>query len=172
MKLNKKNKILVFSFIVVLYLCYYFAIVKTIHYYREYLSIKETINLFDSNPNLLNQLLQKEKQLSNYLSKYNLSESYQNDLLKQLNLYSIQYNQKIIDFKEPHNFQDKETTISSYSFSLQGSFNGALMLINKIENNPALGNVKHISFVKKRNYKSNTDELFTEVILQKINSIN
>ena len=80
---------------------------------------------------------------------------------------SAKYNLKVIDFKEPHTIIEKNTTTSSYIFSLQGSFNGSIALLNKLENNPALGTIKHINFNKKRNYKSNIDELSVEVVLEK-----
>jgi len=123
----------------------------------------------NSTPKLAHQLRQKEKQLDLLLSRYNItaSESFQNDLLKQLTTYSDSYHLKIIDFKEPHIITEKGFTATSYIFSLEGSFNGCLALLNKIENNPTLGSIKHLTFTKKRNYKTNVDQLFVEVILQK-----
>lgn len=122
-----------------------------------------------SSPKLAYQLRQKEKQLDLLLSRYNItaSESFQNDLLKQLNTYSDSYHLKIIDFKEPHVIAEKGFVTTSYIFSLEGSFNGCLALLNKIENNPALGSIKHLNFTKKKNYKTSVDQLFVEVILQK-----
>ena len=98
-------------------------------------------------------------------------ESFQNELLKQLTNLSIKNNLKIVDFKEPHiSFDDKVQTLS-YIFSLEGSFNGILLSINSIENNPSLGSVEHISFIKKKDYKKNTDYLVAEVILQRTKSV-
>ncbi|WP_281336001.1 general secretion pathway protein [Flavobacterium eburneipallidum] len=169
MRLNRKNKGLLFGFLIALYICYSFAISNTISYYKEYQSKSEMISENNSSPKLANQLRQKEKQLDVMLSRYNIktSESFQNDLLKQLTAYGDSYHLKIIDFKEPHSITDKGFTTTSYIFSLEGSFNGCLALLNKIENNPTLGSIKHLNFTKKRNYKTNIDQLFLEVILQK-----
>jgi len=169
MKLNRRNKLLLFGFVAALYICYKFAIANTLHYYQEYVSKEELATTGYDTPQLALQLRQKEKQLDLLLSKYNISpsETFQNDLLKQLNSYSALYNLKIIDFKEPHIITENGFTTSSYVFSLKGSFNGCLALLNKIENNPTLGTIKHIDFVKRRNYKTNSDELFVEIILQK-----
>lgn len=169
MKLNRKNKFLLLGFVAAFYICYRFAIANTVHYYQEYTSKKELVTTGYNTPELAVQLHQKEKQLDELLSKYNISpsESFQNDLLKQLNFYSAKYSLKITDFKEPHIITENGFITSSYVFSLKGSFNGCLALLNKIENNPSLGTIKHIDFEKKRNYKSNSDELFVEVILQK-----
>jgi hypothetical protein len=168
MKFNRKNKFLLLGFIMALYICYAFAISNTLDIYKEFQTKNDILIHNNGTPELANQLLQKEIQLDKLLAKHlvKTSESYQNDLLKQLN-YSAKYNLKVIDFKEPHTMVEKNTTISSYIFSLQGSFSGSIALLNKLENNPALGIIKHINFNKKRNYKSNIDELFVEVILQK-----
>ena len=127
------------------------------------------INYNTNTPKLAHQLRLKEKQLDILLSRYNIttSESFQNDLLKQLTAYGDSYHLKIIDFKEPHNITTKGLTTTCYVFSLEGSFNGCLALLNKMENNPTLGRIKHLNFAKKRNYKTNADQLFVEVIMQK-----
>jgi hypothetical protein len=169
MRLNRKNKLLLIGFLVVMYICYSFAISNTITYYNEYHSKSEMITDNNSTPKLAHQLRIKEKKLDVLLSRYNIttSESFQNDLLKQLTDYGNSYHLKITDFKEPHSITEKDFTTTSYIFSLEGSFNGCLELLNKMENNPTLGSIKHLNFTKKRNYKTNIDQLFVEVIIQK-----
>lgn len=169
MTLNKKNKLLLVGFVIVLYICYSFAISNTVNYYKEYQTKQQEIAADSNMPKLVGQLIQKEKQLEQILSQYDVdvSDSFQNDLLKQLTSYSDSYKLKIVDFQEPHTISQKGFTTTSYIFSLEGSFNGCLAVLNKVENNPALGNIKHLNFIKKRNYKTNTDQLFVEVIMQK-----
>jgi len=169
MKLNKKNKLLITSLIVSLYICYNFAVAKTIVYYRQ---VKENTDLLASNNNttgMLQQLVTKEKELNSLLGQYATAGtiSYQNELLRKLTVLSRQNSLRIIDFQEPHTIQEKDMEISSYVFSLEGNFNGILLLINSLENNPSYGIVKHSGFIKKRNYKTNTDYLTAQVILQK-----
>lgn len=172
MKLNKKNKGLLLGFFIALLLCYKFAISNTLSYYKQYHSQKELAENNYNSPEVLNQLVRKEKQLNAFLKGYQeaAGDSFQNNLLKQISILSKKYNLKISDFKEPHIFLENNTKTLSYSFSLEGSFNGTLLLINKLENTPSLGFVRHISFTKKRNYKKNTDYLVTEIILQKSES--
>lgn len=169
MKLDKKNKLLLVGFLLVLYLCYSFAISNTINYYKEYKTKQDQIAADSDMPGLVAKLSHKEKQLDQVLSTYdiNISESFQNDLLKQLTSYSDSFKLKIVDFQEPHSVTEKGYTVTSYIFSLEGSFNGCLAVLNKVENNPSLGVIRHLNFVKKKNYKTNTDELFVEVIMQK-----
>jgi hypothetical protein len=168
MRLNRKNKMLIFGFLIALYICYTFAISNTIAFYQEYQSKNELIANNNDSPQWEHQLLLKEKRLDLALSQYSISdaESFQNELLKQLNIYSNTYHLKIIDFKEPHIITEKGLINVSYIFSLEGSFNGCLSLLNKIENTSSFGSIKHLNFTKKRDYKTNTDHLFLEVIVQ------
>ncbi|WP_163396764.1 general secretion pathway protein [Flavobacterium limi] len=168
MKLNKKNKLLIVGFVLILYICYSFAISNTVIYYNEYHKKEQQIANDSNLPNLANQLIRKEKQLDQVLdqNEINVSDSFQNDLLKQLSSYSNTYHLKITDFQEPHTIIQKGFTTTSYIFSLEGSFNGCLALLNQIENNPKLGAVKHLNFIKKKNYKTDMDQLFVEVIMQ------
>lgn len=169
MKLNNKNKLLIVCFLSVLYLCYSFAVSNTINYYNEYKNKQDEINSDSGMPKLVGQLIQKEKQLDQVLANHNVnvSESFQNELLKQLTSYSENYHVKIVDFQEPHVVSQKGFNTTSYIFSLEGSFNGCLALLNKIENNLSLGNIKHLNFIKTRNFKTNMDQLNVEVLLQK-----
>lgn len=169
MRLNRKNKLLLIGFLLILYICYAFAFSNTFDYYKEYQSQKEIATNNINDPIMLQKLVQKERQLNELLSQYTTGtgNSFQNELLKQLTSLSNQNTLRIIDFKEPHIIIDKGIKTFSYVFSLEGSFNGMLLLINAIENNPSLGYIKHITFTKKRNYKTNTDYLTSEIILQK-----
>lgn len=171
MKLNRKNKLLVLGIVLTLYLCYSLAIKKTINYYNEYKTQKELIVNLNNNPKLLNSLIVREKQIDKWLIKNDYaSDSFQNELLKQLNNYSSNHNLKIVDFKEPHQLTENETQINSYSFSVEGSFIKVLGLINSIENNSNLGFIKHFSTTKKMNFKTNEEYIITNIIVQKNNS--
>ena len=169
MRLDKKNKVLLLGLLFALYISYAFAVSNTIEYYKEYKAKQEILSSEKNIPKLVNQLVQKEKQLDKFVSHSDssISQSFQNNLLRQLNAYSESYSLKIIDFQQPHTVQEKGVTTLSYIFTLEGTFNGCLAVINKIENNPTMGNIQHINFKKTKNYKTNTEELKVEIIMQK-----
>lgn len=172
MTFNRKNKILLLSFGIALYLCYSFAISNTITYYQDLKSKEAIIENSIQLPTLIPQLKYKEKQLDNYLTSHEIKTkaSFQNELLKQLTLYTNQNHIKITDFRAPHQSANStNNTTTSYIFSLEGTFSNCLKTINTLENKPELGIVKHLHFVKKKNYKTNKEELYVEVILQKNN---
>lgn len=170
MKLNRKNKLLICGLLLGLYLCYSFAFSKTYYYYKSYVFNQEIMN--NNNPaEELARLTMKEKQINQWLNKNNfVSFSFQNQLLKELNHLSKIYNLKIVSFEEPHVFIEGESSILSYKFSIEGSFNNVIAMINKIENKPYLGVVKHVNTIKKINYKTNNNYLITTIIIQKNNT--
>lgn len=169
MKLNRKNKLLIVGFVITLYICYRFAVSSTITYYNQYTSQKELANSSFNDPDILDKLLKKERQLDEALSEYiSVSGvSFQNELLAELTQLCKEQNLKIYNFNEPHIIVDNGLQISSYTFSLEGNFNSMLLVINSIENNPQMGFIKHLKFEKKRDYKLNSDYLISEIILQK-----
>lgn len=169
MKLNRKNKLLLAGFLFTLYLCYAFAFSKTITYFREYQEKKELSATAADNPELVKQLIQKEKQLDAYIESYGTAGANltQNELLKRLSALSRKHDLNIIDFREPHSIDTKGIKTISYIFSLQGSFNSILTALNSLENNASFGVIKHISFVKKKDYKTNTYFLTADIILGK-----
>lgn len=173
MKLNRRNKMLLAGAVLALYISYEFAFANTLEYYSSYTSQKEITTGELNDSGYLKKLVLKEKMLNEALSQYTgvTDASFQNELLKQLSVLAAGNSLKIIDFKEPHVSTEKDMRISSYVFSLEGSFNGILLLINKLENNPSLGYIKNVAFIKKKNYKTNTHYLTAEVILQKSESV-
>jgi hypothetical protein len=173
MKFSRKNKLLVAGFIVMLLICYSFAFSKTLSYYKEYENKKEVADNNQNDPRILDQLIRKEQQLDEALAQYIAvsGSSFQNELLAELTKQCRKQNLKIQDFKEPHVFNEDNVQVSSYQFSLEGSFNDMLLVLNALENNPSLGLIKHIAFEKQMNYKTNSYFLTSEVILQKVEPI-
>ena len=168
MSLSKKNKILIVAFLLTLYMCYSFAIKKSIEYITLYKSQSNKIQTYSSNPKKISDLKFKEKQLDKWLTENNITiENYQNQLLKILNSYCIENNLKIVDFQEPHIFEKNNTHTISYIFSISGGFNSVLKLVNNLENNKNLGSIKNISSFKMINFKTNKEYLETQIILER-----
>lgn len=173
MKLNRKNKYLLAGFILALVVCYKFAISNTIAYYIDYKKNRELAANNPNDPVLIRSLVEQERQLSAALESYNAvtDDSFQNLLLESISGWSRDYALKITEFKEPHIYMEKGGKSLYYAFAVEGSFNGILLLLNRLENTPSLGMVKHLHFQKKRNYKNNTDYLVTEILLKRSEAV-
>jgi len=167
--LSRKNKMLLAGFVLGLILCYRFAIAGTITYYREYKDQKQLMEQQAHIPQLMRELMLRDRELNSALGNYNVAgdASFQSDLLERINSWCNRYKLAITGVDQPHHFTTAEHQVLTYTFTLQGSFAGSLQLISHLENNPALGYVKHVDFEKKRNYKSGTDYLITSIMLEK-----
>lgn len=169
MRLNKKNKVLFAGFVVSLIVCYKFAFSNTLEYRSEYKRQQESANKNIETNNLLPLLKKKDKILQEQLKQYSYidSASFQNELLGHIGKSISGKNLKIVKFEEPHIYHTEGIKSSSYPFSIEGNFNETLLLLNDLENEGALGFIRHVSLLKKMNYRTNTNYLVTDIILQK-----
>jgi len=167
MKLDRKNKTLLLGAVIVLYICYKYAISNTLFYYSEYGALKEKLTQNNISPSHLTQLKKKEFELDRLLSKYSVGNgNFQNSLLTHINKNCRKYNLRVVGFEEPYIFTNYNITSSTYQFTVEGSFNGSLLLLNSIENASTFGVIQHVDFNKKRNYKNNSETVFTTFLLQ------
>lgn len=170
MKLNRKNKIIIFFAILSLVIVYKLAISKTLHYYNSYSDLNKKLLDKKNSGNQENILFSKNKNLDKILTKLNYNnngDNQQNSLLKLINQKASQNNLKIVAFEEPKIFIEDKTKIIQYRFSVEGNFNKTLLLLNHLENNPLIGTIKHFSTLKKMNYETNSNIITTDVVVEK-----
>lgn len=175
MKLNRKNKILIFFALLSLVIVYKLAISKTLHYYNSYSELNEKLLEIKNSGNQENILLSKNKNLDKILNKLNYNnngKNQQNNLLKLINENASNNNLKIVAFEEPKIFIDKKSKTVLYNFSIEGNFNKTLLLLNHLENNQLIGTIKHFSTLKKKNYRTNSNFITTDVVVEKKEFIN
>ncbi|MFT6637668.1 MAG: hypothetical protein ACJAYP_000224 [Flavobacterium sp.] len=171
MKLNNKNKILVFSFIILLLVVYQFAIKQTIHFKNEHSELKNKERFLENTEINKNELIIKNKKIDLFLQQFNFDNSsnsnLQSYLLRFIGKKTNDLDLQIISFEEAKSSTDDKTTTTHYNFSVEGSFNKALLLANTIDNNPILGNIIHFETIKKTDYKENKVKIISKIILEK-----
>jgi len=167
--MTKKNKniLLIFGFIISLVICYQLAISKTFQQKQQYDTLKKQELLFESAPRKLSLLKQKEVYYDSLLTKYQLDgSSIQNNLLKSINTFADNNNLKIIGFIEPHVTIQNELTINTYEFVIEGGFNEINHLVYQLEQKTKFGEIVHLHFEKKKNYRSGKYYLQAKVLLR------
>jgi len=168
MILNKKNKLLVFEILAMLFLCYQFAIKQTFTTYRAYSNNLQKKEELSSIPLQLERLTQKELVLDKQLLELNVEDiSIQNNLLKYLNQEAEKNKVKIIDFNSPHRFEGENGEIETYIFDLEGGFTNILKLLNALENHGAFGAINHTAFEKTKDYRTRRTFLQTKVFIER-----
>ena len=153
-----------------LFLCYQLAIRKTLAIRAQYEQLSDmSINVQDT-PLKLILLKQKEHYIDSMLSKMNLgSSSNQNNLLSSLNTLSDKNKLRILKFNQPHVYTTSTNSLITYSFVLTGDFTNILKTIYTIEQNGTFGEVVHVEFEKKMNYRSHKNLLEGTVMIQQVN---
>ena len=164
---KQKNIGLVVGFVLVLVLSYQLAIAKTFEQKKQYKTLQQEVLLFENAPKQLSLLKQKQRYYDSILSSYQLDgSSIQNNLLSTINSYADQNSIKVISFLEPHSMDKNGLMVKTYDFTLEGDYNSIIGLIYKIEQKTKFGEVVHLQFEKKKNFRSGRYYLQARVLLK------
>lgn len=164
---KQKNIALILGFVVVLLLCYQFALKNTFEQRRLYKQLQTQELLFKNTPQQLSLLNQKERHYDSLLQKYQLDgSSIQNNLLKTINNYAEVHDVKVISFLEPHVIAQNDLNVKTYDFTLEGDYNTINQFIYQLEQHTKYGEIIHIEFNKKKHYKTGRHYLQARVLLK------
>lgn len=167
MKIQQKNRLLLFGFLGTLVIGYLLSISETLALKRNYDRLKEGELIFKSIPQRLSVLNQKEVYYDSLLSSHQITEtSLQNNLLKALERYAEREQIKIISFNEPHIYVDQGKTINSYAFSVSGDFKSILGLAYELEQRSKFGMIASLEFEKIKSFQTSKVSLEGNFVLQ------
>ena len=167
MKQKNKNIFLVVGFLVSLLVIYNVAISDTLATKQKLESLKDGMRGLENMPQIISNLNQKEKFLDSILESNNIKgTSVQNNLLRFLNGETNGKDFKIIGFEEPHEIMVDGAIIVSYSFRLEGGYEDILKTIYSLEQENTIGTIRHIDFLKERDFRKRKDYLRCTVILE------
>ncbi|WP_411032362.1 hypothetical protein [Spongiimicrobium sp. 3-5] len=169
MKSETKNIVLLSGLILSLLLSYEFAVSPTLKLRREYHSLIQENLLYKNSPKQISVLLSQQKENDSMLQKMNLgSSSMENNLLRILNLQAEKRNIKIMDFNDPHIFDNNGSLVNTFDFTLQGDFTELLKTIYDIEQKNGLGEITNIHFKKQKDYRKNKELLISRILMRRI----
>lgn len=164
---KNKNIALTVGFCIALIICYQLAISKTIAQKELYTKFKEQDLLFKNTPKQLALLKQKERHYDSLLLQYKLEESsIQNNLLKTINTFADITALKVISFLKPHTINKNNVSIKTYEFIVEGDYNNINQLIYQLEQKTKFGEILHLHFEKKKNFRTGTYYLQAKVLLR------
>ena len=73
-----------------------------------------------------------------------------------------------MDFNQPHQYEMGDNSLHTYSFNLNGNYTDILKVVHTIEQKGNFGEVVHIDFQKKKNYRTNRYNLGATVFVQQV----
>ena len=155
------------AFLLMQFLCYQFAIKNTLEQKTKYDDYQKEALMFKDAPRQLSMLKQKEVYYDSLLTKYQLNgSSIQNSLLKVLNTSATENNFKVVSFLESHTIESNGLKANTYEFVLEGGYNAILSLIHELEQNTKFGEITHLHFEKKKNFRTGRYFLQARVLLR------
>ncbi len=166
---KNKNILLIVGFALCLIIAYQLAFSKTIAIRKEVSNLKAQTASFQRFGDVSFNLGQRKKFVDSVLDKNKFkSISVQNNMLEFLNQESTNEGFKIISFTEPHKVEENESMITSYQFTIRGNFDDLVRVIYKIEQEYSFGEVSHINFEKKYDYRKRKKYLECSVIIKSL----
>ncbi len=169
MRIDNKNKILFLGIALLLIASYKLAIDKTLLMKHESARLEEQVMQFKNIPKKLSILSQKEKHYDSILGKMDLVDtSVQNNLLRTINQEANKHNIRVMDFDQPHIYKMGENKLHTFSFKLNGNYTDMLKVIHTIEQKGNFGEIVHVNFEKKKNYRTNKYSLGATVFVQQV----
>ncbi len=169
---RNKNIVLIIGLAFLVFFAYRYGFAKTYAVWRDVNTLENQKEAYQSAPAQLAALANKGKQLDEILLKNNVKgNSLQNNILKTLNTLSSSTNFIIIAFQEPHLFTDEITkkTITTYNFTLQGDYKSIRGVLYALEQQYSFGNITHVNFEKKKNFRTRAVYLQCNILLQRLN---
>lgn len=169
MKSATKNILLISALILGIVLSYNFAISPTLELRKEYSKLKIEDELYKNSPKQISILLSQQKEFDSLLNKMNLgSSSMENNLLRILNSEAENRNTKVLDFNDPHIFEDNGNVVHTFDFTLEGDFTELLKTIYVVEQKSSLGEIAHVHFKKQKNYRTNKNFLTSRIFVLQV----
>jgi len=169
MKIDKRNKILFTGIALLLFASYQLAINKTVLLGKESKRLGMEVEKFKDIPSKLAILNQKNAHYDSILGKMDLVDtSIQNNLLRTINQEAVKTNTKVMEFKQPHLYQVGENSLLTYSFNLDGDYKNILRVVHTIEQKGNFGEIVHVDFQKKKDYRTNRYNLGATIFVQQV----
>lgn len=169
--MSSKTKLiaLIFGVVTTLFLCYSLAVSKTIALKKEYSVLSTQTKSLQDVPRQKAVLSLRMKHYDSILSTMNLENtSIENNLLRIINIEAQQNNLKVLDFNDSHTFVEETKTLNTFDLTLQGDFTNLLKTIYTLEAENSFGEIVHLDFQKKRDYRKRKDLLSARIFLQQI----
>ena len=169
MKISGKNKLLGIGIVTLIVLSYTLAIKKTLSIKAESKNLKFQVEQYTDITTKLNLLNLKNKYYDSIFKTMEINDtSLQNNLIRIINIEAEKNEVKVMDFNQPHIHAIGESNQYTYSFDLEGDYTNILKVVHTLEQKGSFGEIVHLNFEKKKDYKTNRDYLNAKVMMQQL----
>lgn len=166
---QKKFLILLGGFLLLIILSYQFSIKRTFAEKTVYKKLKSKTEKIANLDYDLRNLSNLNTALDNKLGGESTFKGFQENLLHEVGQFC--HNNKLIfsEFSEPFKGIDGGYWVETIILKVQGKYKPLLKLVHHLENSFGGGKLASTQFIKEKNFKTNKEELFLKLYVQKIN---
>lgn len=170
MNIYRKNNLLVFGTLLVLWLSYFIAFKPTMLLRKKLKTLQTQINQQEKIRNEWAGLTKQNQHYIKLLEKHKIAAdvSLQNKLLEHINRIAQLNKLTVVAFNPPHSFTETATTFNTYSFKVRGSYTAIIKLLYDLEQLTRFGKVTSVLFEKKKNHKTRRFFLDCDIYIQRI----
>ena len=166
---KKKNRLLAAGALVFIMLAYLLAFKKTIVLYSQCSDLKQQMQLASDAPQKAVLLEKQLKDIENLLGdQSSTGVDNQQLLLELITNYCEKENITLREFPKPLITSEKDYSIETNIFVVEGNFIKLLNLIYVLEQKRKVGKVASVHFQSKKNYKTKRLALTATIYLQNI----
>jgi len=172
MTYKKKNKFLIIAAIVFLLAAYSLSIKKTIMLYQECKELTNKSDLATNAPVKIQELEKKLAETDTLLGKSQIRDGNTQQLLLGVVTNYCQTNDIVLrEFPRAINNLDKDFSIETSVFVVEGDFIKLLRLIYQLEQKDKIGRIASAHFQAKKDYRTQTVSLLSTIYLQNIKKV-
>ncbi len=166
---KQKNIALLIGFIVMLFISYQLSFKKTLDLRKTQERLSKELSLLDNANDQMINLQVQNKQLEKVLLSNNVSlnQSFEQALFEKITDLSKKHRLQIVSFDKPHEYESDGANLLSYTIEVQGDFRNLMLFSSELEQ-MRMGKLASTSFLKKRNYRTQRNELNCKIILQRL----
>lgn len=147
---------------------YYLAFSRTLTARAQYVALEEKMQGVQSLSSELDRWQNLNARLDEKLGGEQVLAGFHESLLNSVGRFCDKKNLTLTEFSEPFEGEDGGYTVETIVLTIEGGYKPLLELVYHLETQFRGGRVASVSFVKKKDYRKNREELFVEMYVQKI----
>ncbi len=165
---QRKFYMLIGGMLLMVLMAYQFSWSRTLSEISTYKEYKRKDRMIANLDRDLKKWGEMNRELDERLGGQNITQGFQEGLLNEVGFFCDRNRLKLSDFSEPFEGEDGGYKVETIILTIEGSYKPLLKLMYHLETNFKGGRVASAEFLKEKNFKTQRDELFLKMYVQKI----
>lgn len=166
---RQKNKILLVGALLLLIVCYIFAIGETVELYSNNSKASQKLESLKNAPQQIVELNKRLVFLNSRVKQYVRDDDFeQEDILVAISDFCKGHRLKIVEFPKSTLKQNDDIVIETFNFTVEGNFTNLVKLIYDIEVVQKIGRIASLDFETQMDRRTKVKRLTVRIFLQNL----